>query len=182
MYLLWRDSSKGETRATRGSDLTLQLKCRLSFFFASDYTLSGAKASTTSVTCISNSRNTPSFSNRLSSLLNCLREAEMRGWEAEEGIEGKRAQSRLQSWTTARLCFRQCEASRHKEGFVAAVKIRDAQRLENMSDVKESTEALGGSFRRRRWKTLLLQISPFLYFIVLFLFDLMLFMGANRSR
>lgn len=62
----------------------MQLKCRLStFFFASDYTLSGGKASTASVTCISNPRNAPSFSDRLSSLPNCLREAETREREVE---------------------------------------------------------------------------------------------------
>lgn len=55
----------------------------LIFFSASDYTLSGGKASTASVTCISNPRNAPSFSDRLSSLPNCLREAETRGWEVE---------------------------------------------------------------------------------------------------
>lgn len=100
MFLLWRVSSKGETRATRGSDLTLQLKCRLSFFFASDYTLSGAKASTTSVTCISNSRNTPSFSNRLSNLVNCLREAEMRG--RERGPACSPGQQRVSVFGSAR--------------------------------------------------------------------------------
>lgn len=58
-------------------------------------------------------------------------------WRGGGGVEGKRTWSRLQLWTTACLCFWQREASRHKERFVAAVKTRDAQRLENMSDTNE---------------------------------------------
>lgn len=58
-------------------------------------------------------------------------------WRGGGGVEGKRTWSRLQPWTTACLCFWQREASRHKERFVAAVKTRDAQRLENMSDANE---------------------------------------------
>lgn len=83
---------------------------------------------------------TPSFSDRLSSLPNCLSKVETMESEAEQGVNGKKTGYRLQPWTTARLCFWQREASYHKERSVAAVKVRDMLRLEKISDVKETDD------------------------------------------
>lgn len=140
----WEESPEGEMRATRGSDPTLQLECRLSIFF-----LFFCLWLHTQWRKSINHKRHLHFQLPEHSFIfqQTFQPSKLFAWGWDEGmgrrrrgVEGRKTRSRLQPWITACLCFWQREASRHKERFVAAVKIRDAQRLENMSDVKERVD------------------------------------------